>query len=299
MQHRFAYVGTDLQDLYGIDPHRIGRATGLSDAYFSGASAGGTLAATSDGVLVSEETVQDFQLQQGDTINLRLMDARDHQYHPVPFKFIGVAREFPTAPKDSFLVANSAYVARTTGSDASEYVLMRARADPAALARKASSVLTFDPSLKVADIGQAAHLIGSSLTAVDLGGLTTIELGFAVVMAAAAAGLMLALGFYERRRPFAILAAIGAKPRQLAAFLWSEGLLILVGGMTFGLISGLLTAWMLVKLLTGVFDPPPEALSIPWLYLAVVSGLVAASVIAAVLSARPSTGQTAEQLRDL
>ncbi|BAB51116.1 ABC transporter permease [Mesorhizobium japonicum] len=302
MQHRFAYVGADLQDLYGIDPARIGRATGLSDAYFSGASAAGTLAllaATPDGVLVSEETVQDFQLQQGDTINLRLIDARDHQYHPVAFKFIGVAREFPTAPKDSFLVANSAYVAGMTGSDASEYVLMRARADPAALARQVSSALTSDPSLKVADIGQAAHLIGSSLTAVDLAGLTTIELGFAVVMAAAAAGLMLALGFFERRRPFAILAAIGAKPRQLAAFLWSEGLLVLVGGMTFGLLSGLLTAWMLVKLLTGVFDPPPEALSIPWLYLAVMLGLVAASVAAAVWSAKPSAEQAAEQLRDL
>lgn len=168
MQHRFAYVGADLQDLYGIDPARIGRATGLSDAYFSGASAAGTLAllaATPDGVLVSEETVQDFQLQQGDTINLRLIDARDHQYHPVAFKFIGVAREFPAAPKDSFLVANSAYVARMTGSDASEYVLMRSKADPAALARQAASALTSDPSLKVTDIGQAAHLIGSSLTA--------------------------------------------------------------------------------------------------------------------------------------
>ncbi|MER8452896.1 ABC transporter permease [Mesorhizobium sp. M1428] len=302
MQHRFAYVGADLQDLYGIDPWRIERATKLSDAYFSGAGAAGMLdqlAATPDGVLVSEETVQDFQLQQGDTINLRLIDARDHQYHPVAFKFIGVAREFPTAPKDSFLVANAAYVARMTGSDTSEYVLMRAKADPAALARQASSALTFDPSLKVADIGQAAHLIGSSLTAVDLGGLTTIELAFAVVMAAAAGGLMLALGFVERRRPFAILSAIGAKPRQLATFLWSEGLLILVGGFAFGLPSGLLTGWMLVKLLTGVFDPPPESLSVPWAYLGVVLGLVAASVVAAIRSARPSSGQDAEHLRDL
>jgi putative ABC transport system permease protein len=301
MQHRFAYVGADLQDLYGINPARIERATSLSNAYFSDVSAAGILdqlASTPDGVLVSEETVQDFQLQQGDTINLRLVDARDHQYHPVAFKFIGVAREFPTAPKDSFLVANAAYVARMTGSDASEYVLMRAKNHPAKLARQASSVLAFDPSLKVADIGQAAHLIGSSLTAVDLGGLTTIELGFAVVMAAAAAGLMLAMGFVERHRTFAILSAIGATPRQLAAFLWGEGILIIVGGFAFGLLSGLLTAWMLVKLLTGVFDPPPEALSIPWAYLGVMLGLVAASVVAAVLSVRPSSGQDAERLRD-
>lgn len=302
MQHRFAYVGADLQDLYGIDPLRIERATNLSDAYFSGGSAAAILhrlASTPDGVLVSEETVHDFQLQQGDTINLRLMNAGDHQYHPVRFKFIGVAREFPTAPKDSFLVANAAYVARMTGSDASEYVLMRAKGDPVALARQVSSAVAQDPSLKVSNISQAKHLIGSSLTAVDLSGLTTIELGFSVVMAAAAAGLMLALGFVERRRNFAILSAVGAKPRQLAAFLWSEGLLIVVGGIMFGLASGLMTAWMLVKLLTGVFDPPPEALSIPWTYLVVVLGLVIASVVVAVLSAMPSPGHDAEHLRDI
>lgn len=302
MQHRFAYVGADLQDLYGIDPRRVERATNLSDAYFSGVGAAAMLAqlaATPDAVLVSDETVQDFQLRQGDTINLRLIDVRDHQYHAVTFKFIGVAREFPTAPKDSFLVANAAYVARMTGSNASEYVLMRAKGDPAGLARHVSSLLAFDPSLKVADIGQTSHLIGSSLTAVDLGGLTRIELGFSVVMAAAAAGLVLALGFAERRRPFAILGAIGAKPWQLAAFLWSEGLLIVFGGLVFGLLSGFLTAWMMVKLLTGVFDPPPETLSIPWLYLAIVLGLVIAAVTAAVLSARPAAGLAAEQLRDL
>lgn len=300
MQHRFAYVGADLQDLYGIDPAHIERATSLSDAYFKGAGVAAVLdrlSTTPNGVLVSEETVQDFQLQQGDTINLRLMDARDHQYHPVAFKFIGVAREFPTAPKDSFLVANAAYVARMTGSDASEYVLMRAKGDPAALAQQVASVLTFDPSLKVTEIGQAAHLIGSSLTAIDLGGLTTIELAFAVVMAVASAGLMLALGFIERRRTFAILSAIGARPGQLAAFLWGEGVLIIAGGFVFGLLSGVVTAWMLVKLLTGVFDPAPEALSIPGIYLGIVLCLVAGSVAAAIHFARPSVGHDAEHLR--
>jgi putative ABC transport system permease protein len=301
MQHRFAYVGADLQDLYGIDPTRIGRSTSLSDAYFSGGDAIAVLArlaATPDGVLVSEETVQDFQLEQGDTINLRLLDARDHQYHAVPFKCIGVAREFPTAPKDSFLVANAAYVAQMTGSNATEYVLMRAKGDPAILAQQARAVLKTDPSLKITDIGQAAHLIGSSLTAVDLGGLTTIELAFSVVMAAAAAGLMLALGFIERRRTFAVLGAIGAKPRQLAAFLWGEGILVIGGGFVFGLSSGVVMAWMLVKLLTGVFDPPPEALSIPWVYLGVVFCLVAVSVIAAVIFSRPPASHEAEYLRD-
>ncbi|WP_025659633.1 FtsX-like permease family protein [Rhizobium sp. IBUN] len=301
MQHRFAYVGTDLQDLFGVDPQRVGRATSLSDAFFSGSNAAtmlAKLAATPDGVLVSEETVQDFQLQQGDVINLRLMDARDRQYHPVPFRFIGVAREFPTAPKDSFLVANARYLAESTGSKASEYVLMRAKGDPAILASRASSLLANDPTMKITDISQATHLIGSSLTAVDLAGLTTIELAFAVVMAAAAGGLMLALGLYEQRRNFAILSAIGATRSQLSAFLWSEGLLVVVGGITFGLLSGLAAALMLVKLLTGVFDPPPDALSIPYGYLGIVLFLVVAAVVVAVIAARPPQGHDVEYLRD-
>jgi putative ABC transport system permease protein len=301
-QHRFAYVGADLQDLYGIDPPRIGRATSLSDSFFSGGSAAAALAklaATPDGVLVSEETVQDFQLQQGDTINLRLTDARDHQYHPLQFRFIGVVREFPTAPKDSFLVANARYTAEKTGSTASEYALMRATGDPASLAAQAQSLLATDPSMKITDISQATHLIGSSLSAVDLAGLTRIELAFAAMMAAAAGGLMLALGLIERRRNFAILSAIGATRSQLSAFVWSEGLLVIVGGIVFGLLSGLATAWMLVKLLKGVFDPPPEALSIPWGYLGIVVLLMVGSVVVAVLAARSPQGHDAEYLRDV
>ena len=72
----------------------------------------------------------------------------------------------------------------------------------------------------------AQRLIGSSLTAVGLAGLTRIELAFAVIMVAGAVGLVLALGLAHWQRGFAVLSALGAKPRQLGAFLWSEGLLI-------------------------------------------------------------------------
>jgi putative ABC transport system permease protein len=36
MQHGYAYVGNDLQDIYGIEPGTIGEATQLADAYFCG-----------------------------------------------------------------------------------------------------------------------------------------------------------------------------------------------------------------------------------------------------------------------
>ena len=61
-----------------------------------------------------------------------------------------------------------------------------------------------------------------------------------MLIAAASAGLMLALGFDDRRRAFAILTAIGARPGQLAAFLRAEGALVAVGGIVFGVGYGTL-----------------------------------------------------------
>ncbi|RFB85503.1 ABC transporter permease [Rhizobium leguminosarum bv. trifolii] len=289
MQHRYAYVGTDLQDLYGIDPTRIGTATTMSDAYFADGDARAMLtdlAQTPDGVLVSQETVNDYQLSRGDSINLRLQNAADHQYHVVPFHIVGVVREFPTAPKDSFLVANAAYVAQQTGSAESEIVLIRSNGDPARIARAAQSAAAGLPGLKVSQIGDAVALIGSSLTAVDLAGLTRLELIFALVMLAASGGLVLGLGFADRERSFAVLVALGARPRQLGAFVWSEAALVIGSGMVLGHLAGALVAYVLVKLLTGVFDPPPDVLSVPWLYIA---ALVITAAGTALLAA---TGET-------
>ncbi|MFM0557258.1 ABC transporter permease [Paraburkholderia sediminicola] len=303
MQHRFAYVGTDLQDLYGIDARHIGQATRMADAYFEGGNAQSSLdllAQYPDGILVSEETVKDFQLHPGDEINLRLQNASDHQYHVVPFRFVGVVREFPTAPRDSFLVANAGYIAWQTGMSAAEIVLLKTTVPPEQVAAAARAAVAPLGAVKVSDIGQTQHAISSSLTAVDLRGLTQLELGAAALMVAGASGLIIALGFADRRRMFAILSALGARPRQLGAFLWSEALVLLLGGAATGTMTGFALAWMLVKLLTGVFDPPPERLSVPWFFLAFLVGVAALSVVIAVIAAfRETRVPAVQRMRDL
>ena len=282
MQHRFAYVGNDLQDLYGIDPSRISQATAIEDAYFANRDAAATLKtlrSTPDGVLVSQETVNDFQLALGDTIKLRLEDAETHQYKTIPFRFVGVALEFPTAPKDSFLVANASYVAAQTGSPAHEVLLVRALGDPKVLADSIRTTLGAASGYTVTDLESAFNIIASSLTAVDLTRLTAVEIAFAVLLLAAATGLMLFLGFAERRRTAEILSALGASTSQIGSFLWSEALLILLPGAIAGSLIGVIAAYMLVKLLSGIFDPPPDALSYP---LAGLFGFVAVGVLATV-----------------
>jgi putative ABC transport system permease protein len=303
MMHRFAYVGSDLQDMYGIDPRAIGRATKMSDAFFgngNSALALAALASTHDGVLVSEETVSDFQLQPDDTLNLRLQNASDHKYHVAPFRFVGVAREFPTAPRDSFLVANADYVAKMTGDSAAEVVLMSVPADPETVAVAARKVFADAPGVRVTSVGETQRLISSSLTAIDLRGLTALELTFAVAGVIAAAGLLFGLDVAERRRGFAVLALLGAKRNEIAAFLWSEAVVVVGAGFAIGGAIGLAVAYVLVRELGGVFDPPPEGLSIPWPYLATVAVSALASAAAVVLiAARALDERRVEALREL
>jgi putative ABC transport system permease protein len=284
MMHRFAYVGSDLQDLYGIDPRHIGTATPMSGAFFAGGQPTAVLAALAarpDAVLVSDETVRDYQLQPGGLLRLRLQSARDHAYHVVPFHYVGIVREFPTAPRDSFFVANASYVARATGSAAHQDLLVRANGSPPAVASEVRHLLGPASGAVVQDIESQLKITLSGLTALDLSGLTRLELTFAFLLAAASSGLVLALGLVERRRMFAIAAALGARSRQLASFVWSEAIYVTTGGLLLGVLSGWVLSFIIIKILTGVFDPPPAQLYVPWAYLTALGGVTCGASAAA------------------
>jgi putative ABC transport system permease protein len=99
---------------------------------------------------------------------------------------------------------------------------------------------------------------------------------------------------------FAIVTALGAKRRQVGAFVWSETVFVTAGGAVAGALAGWALSFTLVKILTGVFDPPPESLAVPWRGLgglAVVIALAALGAGATSLAAsrRPVT----ELIRDL
>jgi len=302
LQHRFAYVGADLQDLYGVRPGNITSATALQDAYFIGGTARemmGRLQSQPDSILVSDETVKDFQLAPGDLINLRLQDSKTKKLQTVPFHYAGIVTEFPTAPKDSFFVANADYVAKATGSDAvGAFLVDTGGAGQASVAGALRARL--GTSATVTDISQVRSQVGSSLTSVNLSGLTRLELVFAVLLAAAAGGIVLAVGLAERRRSQAIMSVLGARRRNLRGLVLGEAALITVVGVLGGALMSWALARMLVKVLTGVFDPPPSAIAVPWGYLvATVCAVVIALTAAALFSARSSTRPPVEELRDL
>ncbi len=152
----------------------------------------------------------------------------------------------------------------------------------------------------VQDINSELKITLSGLTALDLTGLTKLELAFAFILAAAAAGLVLALGLIERGRTFAIASALGARTRQLPAFVWTEAVFVSLGGAALGILSGWGLSDLIVKILTGVFDPPPPHLYIPWVYLAALAAVTLAAIVAAGTGVLRATRRPAADIvRDL
>jgi putative ABC transport system permease protein len=277
-------VGPDLQDTFGIDAATITRATSLRDSYFLGSDAQtalGRLRATPDGILVSKETISDYSLRLGDLLNLRVLDRRTGGFRVVPFHVAGVVQEFPSAPKDSFMVANLPYLQSADhGPGANVVFAGTGGSDPAAVARRVAQA-TAGLGITVKDIRQQTHETVSSITTIDLRGISRIEEAFAIVLAAAAMALFVALGVAERREEFATMAAIGASLHDIAAFLWSEAALVLAASLVLAAGLGWVLSMMLVAMLQHVFDPPPDALAVPWGYLGELAG---AAVLATLLA---------------
>jgi putative ABC transport system permease protein len=227
--------------------------------------------------------VRDYQLKVGDTIRLRLPVAGSG-YQPFPFHVVGQISEFPTAPKDSFIVANAPYVSGVTRNPAIATYLV-ASSDPT---RTASSLrASLGRGWQVQDTTSARRSVttASGLAATDLGALAHLELAFSLAFAVAGATLALGLGIFDRRRALVVLTTLGASTRRRARFVRSEGATLLLCGVIGGSIVGVAVGYLLVAILRGIFDPPLEGLNVPAVFVVAliasvgVVGLAVLSVV--------------------
>lgn len=280
---RVVYVGSEAQDLLAIDPTSLPRVATLSDSFFqdtTAAAAMQALASRPDAIFVSAETAKDYSIVAGDRIRIRIPDAHG-QLREVDFHMAGIALEFPTAPKDAFLVANLDYVARQTGNSAISFVLASSSDGlPAeALGQRLGSGWT------VSDLRSVTSRLANSVTSVDLTALVSLDVGFAIVIASLGVALFLLAGLSERRRELATLAAIGAEPAQLGAVVAGETSVVGLAGMVAGIVTGGLVGVTLLGILAGVFDPPADLPNLPLPAIGVVTLIVAAGLVLANLVA--------------
>lgn len=274
---RVVYVGPEAQDLLAIDTATLPAVSPLADSFFQGSTAVAAIAALQarpDAILVSAETATDYSIVPGDRIRIRVPDATG-TLKTVDFTMAGVALEFPTAPKDAFLVANLAYVIAATGNDRISYVL--ARADGDAAAASSSLAARLGSGWQVADLETTQARLANAITAVDLSGLVLLDVVFALVIAGVGVTLFLLAGLAERRRELATLIAIGAEPLQIRLSLLGETLVVGIAGLVTGLGTGGLVGFVLLQILAGVFDPPADVPAVPVL-------LIGTTVVAVVVT---------------
>lgn len=279
---RVVYVGSEAQDLLAVDPMSLAATAPLSDSFFRGTTASAAMAALAaqpDAIFVSAETATDYSIVPGDRIRIRVPDATG-QLREVDFRMAGVALEFPTAPKDAFLVANLDYVARQTGNSQISFVLARADGGTTGqdLAKRLGAGWT------VTDLHAVDVRLANSVTSVDLSALVALDLGFAVLIASVGVALFLLAGLSERRRELATLIAIGAEPSQMRATISGETGIVGIAGLAIGIPTGVVVGATLLAILAGVFDPPADVPVFPLIGIGLVAatataGLVAASVI--------------------
>ncbi len=286
---RVVYVGSEAQDLLAVDPATLGAAAALSDSFFQGTTAAAamdTLANQADAILVSAETAKDYSIVVGDHIKVRVPDAHGRLVE-VDFRMAGIALEFPTAPKDAFLVANLDYVAKQTSNQQISFVLARSSdgQSGAALRQRLGSSWT------VTDVGSTTARLANSVTSVDLAALVTLDVGFGVLIASVGVALFLLAGLSERRREFATLAAIGAEPAHFRAAVAGETSVVGIAGLVAGLITGGLVGITLLAILAGVFDPPAEAPVVPVGALGLVAVAMGSGLAVAVAVADRATGR--------
>lgn len=298
-----AYVGTEIQDIFGVDVPSFRRATNLSDAFFQGGTAEETmnrLAATPDGILVSDETARDYSIVVGDHMTIRLYNRDSQMYQDAHFTVAGIAKEFPTAPKDAFLVVNLAALAQATADPFPSFFLLKAHDDSTALASTVQSQLGAG-AVQTQSIEHVSAQLATSLTSLNLNGLAAIEYFYTILIVAAGFLVFLLALLAERRREFATMRAVGAVGRQLTAFMVSEAALICINGLVIGALIGAGLSFMLVVILTSIFDPPPAApvpAATPLVLLATGSVLaVAAAIVVAVV--RLQRMRVSDALRDI
>jgi putative ABC transport system permease protein len=282
-----AYVGTEIQDIFGVDVASLRRATNLPDAFFQGATATDTmnrLAATPDGILVSAETARDYSIVVGDRMTIRIFNRNSQTYQDAHFTVAGVASEFPTAPKDAFLVVNLHALTAATADPAISFFLLKAPGSPATLARTLQTQLGTGVA-ETQSIDSVVAQLATSLTSLNLNGLAVIEYLYTILIVSAGAMVFVLALLAERRREFATMRAVGTVGRQLAAFVISEAALISMSGLVAGMLIGAALSFMLVMILTSLFDPPP-AWPIPnYAPLAFLVGGAIVALVAAVVVA--------------
>jgi putative ABC transport system permease protein len=286
-----AGLGSDRKDLAAIDPASLEKTANLHDSFFLDAKAGGAMTALRSepsAALVDWELARDYNIAVGDPVKVQVTDQSGREV-PVTFRVVGRFNSFPGFPQHVDLVTNLPYYQTVTGHTTVDFFYVRSRGSTAdAVARTAEAIGSgpgkVDP-LFVDTTAKAVNRDQSTLAALNLNGLASLDSIFTALMSAAGIAIFVFGLMLQRRKEYVTLRALGIRFRQLQGLVIGEAALVAVCGVVSGVLIGTGMAYMYVQVLRPVFTLPPERLSFPPLQLGVLVGLVLAGMAVSALLA--------------
>ena len=301
-----AYVGSSQQTVFGIDPQSYTLTTEPADSFFinmNAAQAMQDLANVPNGVLVSQELANSYDIRLGDPVIIRLPRTAsvDSPLIEIRLQTVGIIRFFPTAQQDAFLVMNLPLMQSVTHNDKINYFLIRTSDSPHDVALRLQETLGKQVPMKTEDIDTAILALGNSMTSLNLQGLGGIEQGYSVIIISLGLAIFLLSMIYERAKEFGAIRAVGGTITQIGRILWSESLTVGMLSLLIGSFIGLILGGVFVSLLKVLYTIPPTGMNIPWgvlfaLLVLIILGMALATLFA---NRRLARMEIAEVLREL
>ena len=262
------------------------------------------LANTPNGVIISVEQAEKYNIFVGDPVLLRLYNRLTRQYSDVKAETVGLFIYFPTSAQDSDFILNRDFMLQSSGNPAVDYFLLKTDSQPAGITQLASALTAQYKNVMPVHIQTTETLVkteSSSLTSMNLGGLGAMERLYILLVTSVGLAIFLLAMINERQREFGAMRALGANLGHLRRFLFTEAATIGGLSLVIGVVVGVGLASMLVMLLGVIFTIPAHGLSIPVLELfSLVVFVVAGMVISALVSARRLARlKVVEALREL
>ena len=283
---------SDPANLAAIDPGSYASVAPVSDAHFPSGNAAATLQELQTdptGVLLSQDMAAFLKAKVGDSLFILLARATPEQVD-VEFHVVALFERLPGFPDGADAVISIDAFAAGVPSKAPDFFLASAAAnDDAGLQRAVTSLQRGPAAVDTIQIDSRMSTLArdqSSLAALNIAGLVTLDSSFALSMAAVTIAIFVFGLLLQRRREYITLRAQGLEPRTIRLLIGAEAGTVAIGGAIAGLVVGAAMGYYFVTVLRPLFVLAPNytlsfrAIATPLLLV------LAATAIASVAASR-------------
>jgi putative ABC transport system permease protein len=286
----------DAANVAAVDPRGFLAVAAVEDDNFVGMTAEEALATLADdptGVLLSTQIAEFVSVEPGDPIRVLFGRGTDEQVL-AEMHVVGLFERLPAFPDGADGMVNIAQLQQLVPSTVPDFFL-------AGTTDGRTSTLEGAVDGLSADLGATGRLAvetretnldkdQSSLAALNIRGLLTLDSGFGLAMAIIAIGIFVFGLLLQRRREYVTMRAQGLQSREIRALIVAETGTVTVTACLVGILVGVGMAFFLVNVLRPLFVLTPRLLfpagSVGVLVLLVLVATLASSVAASALVGR-------------